>query len=187
MAGATTLINIVRFTAVAGGGGQAIATHGIVQHGEPQVPDYVARSNGDFEVVATTSTTVTVQNNGDDPADCDVWLELKHSIPRVLPAGEDSLSPRPFVPAGGSSIAAGDPRRFLYTCAFDDGSDFTVDIPGDPMASVNYLVIGQLAGVAELFLFEVTAADRTTTTFRVQTSIAVTAGDQIYFYVDELD
>jgi hypothetical protein len=51
-----------------------------------------------------------------------------------------------------------------------------------------YNVVGTCAGVAIIFVMDcpdIAASDRTTTQFRVVTSIALTAGDQIDFLVQD--
>lgn len=79
--------------------------HNININGVPQTPDFAAMDAAGFSIAATP-TQVTVTNNNAAPASVNVWLELKHSIPRQLgqaPTGlsQPSLSPRPFVPAAG--------------------------------------------------------------------------------------
>jgi len=98
---ADRLIQILTFVDVPGGGGAVPLPHQININGIPQVPDFVALDVGGF-AIAVTTTTCTVTNNNVDPVTVNVWLELKHSIPRVLGAVQTTeLTPRPFVAAAG--------------------------------------------------------------------------------------
>lgn len=104
------LIATLNTGAVASGASITLA-HGINNNGAGLKPDYVERSNDNFEVTDTTTTTITVRNNGLAADSCDLWIERKHSIPRVL--GGTPLTPAPFVPGsdgGGSANANGVPR-----------------------------------------------------------------------------
>lgn len=101
------LINIVRFTNVAGGGGTATLAHGLNINDDGKVPDIVFVDNGNFTVTAVTDTDVTVQNNDAAPGNCDVWVEFKYSILRNFPDALTHLTPNPFIAAAGSSGGGG--------------------------------------------------------------------------------
>lgn len=105
---ADRLIQILSFANVPGGGGVAVLPHAINVHGIPTAPDFVALDVGGF-AIAVTATNVTVTNNNDSPTNVNVWLELKHSVTRVLGAAQTTtLAPRPFVAAAGGSGGGGD-------------------------------------------------------------------------------
>lgn len=98
-----TLISIVRFSSVAGSGGQSSASHGLTDSlGNALTPDIVIPSAANFSVSATSST-VTVTNNGTSSADVDVWCEYKFPMTRMI-GNNTNLTPRPFAPSftGGS-------------------------------------------------------------------------------------
>lgn len=95
---ATRLIQVLAFLNVPASGSVALP-HQININGFPKKPDLVAADTTGFTIVATT-TQVTVTNNNIAPASVNVWLELKHSIPREL-GGLANLSPQPFVFASG--------------------------------------------------------------------------------------
>jgi len=78
-------------------------------------------------------------------------------------------------------------QRFRFTASGGTGSDFTVTLPS-AMGDDSYTVTGTLAGVADLVFMnfpDSDPGDRTTTTFRVITSAALTSGDQIDFLVKD--
>lgn len=68
-------------------------------------PDFVATDATGF-AVTVTPTQVSVTNNNAAPASVNVWLELKHSIPRQLGA-LPNLIPQPFVSQGGAAGGGG--------------------------------------------------------------------------------
>lgn len=94
----TRLLQTVSFANVPAAGTVALP-HNININGRQYRPDFVATDVGGFDV-AVTDTQVSVTNNNDAPASVDVWLELKHSIPRQTDAVA-SLTPRPFIVGGG--------------------------------------------------------------------------------------
>jgi hypothetical protein len=100
------LIQSVSFTNVAPAG-QATLPHNINANGLALVPDFVAVTNGAFEVITVTDSAVTVQNNGVAAGDCYVWLEFKHTIQRAFDAvGVPSLTPNPFIVGSQDGSAA---------------------------------------------------------------------------------
>jgi hypothetical protein len=112
------LISVLTFTNVPAAS-QATLPHGLTFGSQPVKPDLLLRDNADFSVVATTTTQVTVQNNGSAPATLNLWCEHKHSIPRVLGAIQN-LNPQPFIPAagaGGVVGVAGNSQAFRSTNA----------------------------------------------------------------------
>lgn len=96
----TRLLQIVAFANVAPSATVALP-HNININGRQYRPDFVATDVGSFDV-GVTDTQVSVTNTGDAPASVNVWLELKHSIPRQTDA-IPSLTPRPFIVGGGGS------------------------------------------------------------------------------------
>ena len=103
---ATTLIQIVAFTAV-GAGVTLQHAHDINLNDVPTIPDFVAGDTPGF-TITVTSTHVSVTNNGLSASNVNVWLELKHSIPRQLGSVQTTnLSPRPFVSSTGSTSGSG--------------------------------------------------------------------------------
>lgn len=123
---ADRLIQVVSFLNVAPAASVPLP-HQININGVPQAPDFVAMDVAGFSV-AVTATTVTVTNNNDAPASVNVWLELKHSIPRQLgtaPTGlsQPGLTPRPFVAAtggggGGSDLVGLTQAGAIYNTQF---------------------------------------------------------------------
>jgi hypothetical protein len=105
----TRLIQTLAFSGVPAAG-QASLPHSINIAGRALVPDFVAVDNGDFrDGIIVTSTTVTVTNNGSAPADCNVWLEYKHTIQRAFGAVQTtSLVPNPFIAAASAGGGSGE-------------------------------------------------------------------------------
>lgn len=100
----TRLIQVVQFVNVPAAGVVALP-HNININDVQKRPDYVASDQAGF-TVAVTATTVTVTNNNSAPLTVNVWLELKHTIPRQLGNKLLNLSPQPFVASGGG-VAGG--------------------------------------------------------------------------------
>lgn len=99
----TRLIQVVAFVNVAPAGTVALP-HDLNINGVAKKPDYVAADASGF-TIAVTATQVSVTNNGAAPASVNIWLELKHSIPRELGALAN-LTPQPFVAAAGGGGGA---------------------------------------------------------------------------------
>lgn len=104
---ATTLRSRVTFTLLASGATSVATAHNINVHGTSQIPDRVEVDNPNFAVVAVTSTTVQVRNDGSAAATCHVLCEYWHTIDRVFGNGALALTSPPFVPAGGSTGPGG--------------------------------------------------------------------------------
>lgn len=100
----TRLIQVVAFANV-GAGATVALPHSINVNGTQKKPDFVAADVSGFTIVVT-ATQVSVTNTGTDPASVNVWLELKHSIPRELGA-LPNLSPQPFIAASGGGGGGG--------------------------------------------------------------------------------
>lgn len=107
-----TLIQIVTFTAV-GASATVALPHGLNINGTGVTPDLLLQSNGDFTVTAD-DTDITVTNNGDAEANCDVWAEYKHSLLRNFGGNTQQLTPAPFVPATGGGGGSGSSTE-VYT------------------------------------------------------------------------
>lgn len=100
---ATRLIQIVTFANVPPTG---IATlpHGININDVPQAPDFIAGDTPNFSINATPTDVSVVNNSATDTLTINVWLELKHTMPRQLGAAQlAGLVPRPFVASAGTS------------------------------------------------------------------------------------
>lgn len=103
---ATRLIQIVAFANV-GPGATVALPHQINVNEVPEAPDFVAPDEPGFTIVVT-ATQVSVTNNNVAPTSVNVWLELKHTIPRQLGAVQTiSLVPRPFIVSGGGAGGGG--------------------------------------------------------------------------------
>lgn len=99
------LYTILSFTGVAVGGTQTLS-HGLVLNGDALKPDYVVlspQSAGSFEVVATTTTAITVRNVSSVGGNCLAWCSFIHPVARSFgtPPGDGNISqhltPQPFV------------------------------------------------------------------------------------------
>ncbi len=106
----TRLLQVLTFANV-GAGATVNLAHNININGTQQIPDFIAADAGGFTITAD-AVQVSVTNDGDAPATVNVWLELKHSMPRELgrsPTGltQPSLVPRPFIVAGGAGGGGG--------------------------------------------------------------------------------
>lgn len=124
---ATRLIQIVPFPPV-GASATVVLPHNVNINGVAKRPDYVAADTPGFTIVVT-ATTVAVTNNNSSPSSVNVWLELKHSIPRQLGALLN-LSPQPFVASPGGAGGGGGGIDLL-----DEG----VAVPGNPHTAVNFV------------------------------------------------
>jgi len=189
---ADQLRQIITFTAIPAAG-MATLPHNVNSNGTPYIPDEVEVDNGDFNVLSVTSTAVTVQNNSFLAGNCDVLLTLWQSGERALGPNSQAgnfaagLTPRPFIgAASGGALPPSTDQRFTFT-AIAASSDFTVTLPA-ARASDNYVVLATKNSVVAMFDLncpDTLAGDRTTTTFRVITSAAVTIGDKIDFLVED--
>lgn len=189
---ATVLTEVIDFTAV-GVGAIVALPHNINVNGTRWKPDLIFPSSttSGFTVVSCTTTTLTVQNTGIGIASASFVLWHLHSYLRAFgPTGSNAIrnmTPQPFVTGGGSGGGGGATlQAFRYTCTGAEGSDFNVTLPA-ARPNDTYFVEGDCAGVAGIMTFDfpdLIAGDRTTTQFRVISSVGVTLGDQIDFMVD---
>jgi len=97
------LYAIIRFAGIPIGGTQQIA-HGLVINGRRLTPDRVdLQFPNTFEVVAATTTTVTLRNVADGVGDCQAWCEVLHPVMRSFGSPPDDgslaqhLDPQPFL------------------------------------------------------------------------------------------
>jgi hypothetical protein len=128
---ATRLLQVLSFANVPASG-NAMLVHQINVNGVPKRPDFTALSAQGFSVVVTT-TTVTVTNNNAAPASVDVWLELKHTIPRQLGSSQiTDLSPQPFNASGGGTAGV-------------DVRDEGLAIPNNPHPIFDFVGAGVIA------------------------------------------
>lgn len=103
-----TLKSIVEFIDVPALGTASKPHNLTILGGREEVPDHVEVDNGAFSVTAD-ETTVTVTNKAKVAASVNVLCERWHSTPRAFGArGQDSLQPRPYIPASGPGEAAED-------------------------------------------------------------------------------
>lgn len=140
----TRLLQIVTFLNVAPAA-VVQQPHGINIKGTQYRPDFVAGDQADFTVVVT-DTTVTVTNLGGLPATINVWLELKHTIPRELGGGIQNMTPQPFVILG--TGASGGTVPTLYSppeqWGQQDVGASQVNVPLSALVSTNFDTIRML-------------------------------------------
>jgi hypothetical protein len=113
---ATVLKTILAYNNVASGA-TATLPHGLNLSGRAVSPDEIQLDDGDFSIVSSDTTDVTVRNNGAALASVNVLCERWHTEERALPPGQTDLTPQPFVPAGsgGNGGAVSEPRiTFVY-------------------------------------------------------------------------
>lgn len=173
-------------------GAQVVLTHNLTvgPYLTPVLPDEVAFDNPEFGYVSSTTTTITVINRGDGVQSANVRVTHFHTYDREFGAVQTTdLTPQPFVIAGAatSGSAGSSLQAFRYTATGAEGSDFNVPLPA-ARADDSYVVVATLSGVASIVGIDcpdLLAGDRTTLQFRVITSGAVTAGDQIDFIVTD--
>lgn len=129
----TRLIQVVAFVNVAPAATVPLP-HNININDVAKKPDFVAADVAGF-TIAVTATQVSVTNTNAAPMSVNVWLELKHSIPRELGGGVQVLTPQPFVASPGA--AGGSPTIIVE----DEG----VAIPGNPFTVLNFTGAGVTA------------------------------------------
>lgn len=170
-----------------GAGAQSTQTHGLNVQGLALVPDHLHFDNANFGYVSSSTTTVTVINNGVVAGTCRVLCELWHTFERpfAVPLTEYvvQLPNPPFVSLGGSGSGSGGgvSQAFTYTCTGAEGSDFFITLPF-AQANDNYIPTASCGGVEQIFtvdLPDIAVGDRTTTQFRVITSADVRLSDRI--------
>lgn len=179
---ADALSQVLSFVAV-GAGLQATLPYRLGVSGVAVLPDIIFLDENDFDVVAVTTTDVTVQNNGLVPASIDLWLWRMHTIDRCFGNNAiNNLSPQPFIVRGGGGGGSVSTNQvFRYTATGAEGTDFNITLPA-ARASDLYNVLGTPAGVAGIVPFnfpDLIAGDRTTTQFRCITTAPLAAGDQL--------
>jgi hypothetical protein len=87
-------------------GATATLAHNLSLDGVALQPDAISIENPDFDCVSSTTTTVTVINNGPDVADCRILCEFWHSFERVFgDNATQSLTGKPFISRGVSMLA----------------------------------------------------------------------------------
>lgn len=87
-------------------GATATLAHSLSLNSVALQPDAIAIENPDFDYVSSTTTTVTVRNNGPVAADCRILCEFWHSIERVFGNNAtQSLTGKPFISRGVSLLA----------------------------------------------------------------------------------
>lgn len=154
---ATRLIQTLAFAAVPAGGSAALP-HTINVNGVATVPDFVAADQPGFTVTAT-ALTVAVTNTGTAPASVNVWLELKHTIPRQLGSTDATLTPQPFVVASGSGGGGSGPLPVDQQMRFYDdlmsGGAWWYEFDTDLQATIvfnpyNVTPVGPQVGFAQL-------------------------------------
>lgn len=184
------LKSALTFVGVAAGG-QATLAHQLANNGvalQPSIISFDSRSAG-FVYVASTATTVTVQNNNLVPADCTILCEWWHTIERAFPgAPPPGVLPTTPIIVGAAAAGGGAStlQAFTYACTGAEGNDFMVPLPA-ARANDDYAVVATLSSVTATFALncpDTLAGDRTTTQFRVITSAPVVAGDLIDFHVE---
>lgn len=99
-------------------GGTATLPHGLVMNGHPIAPDHLGFSGndaGNFDLVASDTVNLSVQNNGAAPGTMLVLAETWHPIERSFGIAPDDgslalhLTPRPFVVKSGSASGTSPP------------------------------------------------------------------------------
>lgn len=136
-----TFKSMVSFLGVAGGA-EATMAHGLNLYANGLKPDEIKPGSRNFELVAATTTTITVRNNGPTTADCDFLCEAWHPIERLFdqPPDDDPfgqhLTPQPFVQNQSSSATAA-----VGSIVFGTGQDGAADFDG-----INTFAFASLSG-----------------------------------------
>jgi hypothetical protein len=151
----------------------------IRDHGDGVVPTVIMPDRSSTIIVVTADdTNVEFRNDGLDADAANFLCQFDHTIQQAVDG-----APIQFWYKGGGVGGSGVEQAFRFTAAGGEGSDFVVAIPV-AMPDDSYVVEATLAGVTAIFgldAVDLLAGDRTTTQFRVITTAAVTAGDQIDF------
>jgi hypothetical protein len=179
---ANQLTQIVSVVALAPGASSVLA-HNINVNGFPALPDLVLPSSTTlgFTVTATTTTTITVRNDGLAAASGSWWLDRKHTVLREFNGVQNlALVPQPFIVGSGTGSGAATVQDFRFTATGAEGSDFSITLPAaQPTDVYNVQMLGAgLAAILGIDAPDLIAGDRTTTQFRVVTTGALVAGDQ---------
>lgn len=189
---ATRLHQVLSFVAVPAAG-VAVLPHALNWEGYARIPDRVFNdaTNATNTVLAVTSSSMTVRNDSAAPATLTYWLELFHTFERAFGSSNTiALTPLPFVAGGGGAGGGGSVgalQSFRYTVSGlePDASDFFVTLPAARATDIYRVTVG-LAGTTDLPALDfpdLIVGDRTTTQFRVVSSIALPVGTQIDFHV----
>lgn len=102
---ANVLKSQLSFVGVAPGATATLA-HNLSLDNVALQPDAISIENPDFDYVSSTTTTVTVINNGPIAADCRILCEFWHSFERVFGNNAtQSLTGKPFISRGVSMLA----------------------------------------------------------------------------------
>lgn len=171
-------------------GGQATLPHNIKLNGTDIQPDHIDIENPDFDYVSSTTTTVTMVNNSLVAASCRILCELWHTIERVFGDGSQNLPNKPFISRGSGGTGGGGgstDQIFTYPATGAEGTDFFITLPAARLDD-NYIPQVTCGGVATIMAFDLPdllVGDRTTTQFRVITTVAPTAGDLLDVTVQE--
>ncbi|MGH7177015.1 MAG: hypothetical protein ACREJC_06530 [Tepidisphaeraceae bacterium] len=126
------LIEILSFVNVADGATVPLPHH-INVAGTQYTPDLVMVDNSGF-AVTVNATTCSVTNNSGDINSVNVWLELKHGIPRELgpvTVPGQGMTPRPFYPIAGGGGGASATKVWDYPAVGQ------AVLPGVPFLTVN--------------------------------------------------
>ena len=138
---ATRIYQVLTFTNVAGGGGQATLPHNINVDGVARIPDFLYPDAGGFTLVAADATSVTVQNNNAVVASLDVALFFIYSTERLFGQAASHLTPQPFWVSGGGSSSGGG----LWAAGAGAGSVVQDNATGNAAAGANALAAGAAA------------------------------------------
>jgi hypothetical protein len=178
---ANTLKSQLTYTLAAGA--SLALPHNLSLNGTGAEPDFISIENPDFDYVSSTTTTVTMINNGLVLASCRILCELWHTIERVFGDGTPALPAGPFISRGvNMSGGATTPDQvFTYTCTGAEGSDFFIVLPvarpdDDYVPQVS---CGGVTGILTFDMPDLVALDRTTTQFRVVSSAVVQLADRL--------
>lgn len=114
---ATILKSLVQATGIASGAGTAL-NHNLVIEEVGIIPDKVTLSNPSFAVLSATATQVTIRNDGQVAADCDVLCEHWFSAERVISG--TALAVQPFVPNSAGAANIQDPFGIFGNGALGD-------------------------------------------------------------------
>jgi hypothetical protein len=178
---ANTLKSEVTYTLAAGA--SLALPHNLQLNDTSFEPDIISFDDPNFDYVSSTSTTVTIINNGLALASCTILCELWHTIERVFGSNAQNLAVKPFINrgSGGGGGGASTTQVFTVIATGAEGSDFFVVLPA-ARPDDNYVPQVTCGGTNTILAFDhpdLVALDRTTTQFRVVASAAVTAADRL--------
>jgi len=163
--------------------------HGLVLNGVAVKPDLVfLQYQNTFELVAATTTTLTIRNTANPGENCIAYVYAIHPAIRLLGLSPDDgnlvqgMTPRPFCPGSPNAGAGGGGQAFDYTVlgTEPDRSAITITIP-TAMANTNYEVMATIQGGTALAAIGVSA--KTTANFVLDATGDLPAGVVIGFVV----